>query len=158
VTRRREPGRGRYAQREDERRFLLSELPSERTDPVEIVDRYLEGTRLRLRCVGGDTWKLTQKVRVDEADPSRILITNIYLSETEHGRLAALPAAELRKVRWRLPSHPGWSVDVFSGALAGLVLASSESPHDGRPPVEAVQDVTFDEAFTGGALAWKARR
>lgn len=42
----RQPGQGRYAHPEHERRLLLANEPAGVTDPVEIVDRYIDGTRL----------------------------------------------------------------------------------------------------------------
>lgn len=96
----REPGHGRYAHPERERRFLLSTPPVELDDPRHIVDRYIEGTRLRLRQITGDGpagYKLGQKVRVNEHDPSIVMLTNIYMTIEEYERLVTLPAAEIRK-------------------------------------------------------------
>ena len=78
------PGRSeRYARRELERRFLLAGPPA---GPVEktarIHDRYIEGTRLRLRKKTDETgvhYKLTQKVPASNGSPG--LITTIYFSE-----------------------------------------------------------------------------
>jgi hypothetical protein len=47
----RRPGEGRYAYLEREQRWLLEAPPEDRNRSVEIVDRYLTGTRLRLRLV-----------------------------------------------------------------------------------------------------------
>src|SRR5262245_26286823 len=94
------PGKsGKYARPELERRFLLAEmLPGKIERTAEITDRYLNGTRLRLRRMTVRTakhdarvfYKLTQKVPLPQGGPG--LITTVYLSEDEHERLAAVPA------------------------------------------------------------------
>jgi CYTH domain-containing protein len=154
------PGEGRYAQVEREQRWLLRRLPDGLVDPTTIVDVYLTGTRLRLRTMtsGSDVvYKLGQKVRLDETSPEIVKMTNMYLSQEEHGRLRRLPGCELHKTRWR---HPGLSrpvvVDESHGHLTGLVLAETELHPDDNlwtlPLADAV-DVTADDRFSGGFLA-----
>jgi hypothetical protein len=77
----------RYARVEIERRFLLAGVP-EGADVLavtEIDDRYLDGTRVRLRRmaqVGGATQlKLTQKVPGPDAGARQGALTTIYLSD-----------------------------------------------------------------------------
>jgi hypothetical protein len=84
---------GRYARVERERRFLLAEPPSASgtTAARQITDRYVTGTRLRLRRVDHLAsrvceFKLAQKVPAGRPGPARGLITNIYLSEDEYDR------------------------------------------------------------------------
>ncbi len=153
---------GKYARVERERRFLLAGAPpaSAGTAPRRITDRYLTGTRLRLRRVdyldgGTSEFKLCQKVPADRPGPVRGLITNIYLSEAEYQRLLALPGAVLRKTR---VSVPPLGVDIFEPPLHGLVLAEAEFATDEeafgfRPPDEVVAEVTDDPRFSGGRLA-----
>lgn len=54
-----------YAAIERERRLLVRSLPTDLDETVEIVDRYVDGSRLRLRevrCADGSTTpKLTHK-------------------------------------------------------------------------------------------------
>src|SRR5262245_64938384 len=106
------PGKAeKYARPERERRFLLAGLPSgSPVATVRIEDRYIEGTRLRLRkmtsidrngAMTGEQYKLAQKLPAPDGSPG--LITNVYLSAAEHGRLAALPAGVLRKTRHSYP-------------------------------------------------------
>jgi CYTH domain-containing protein len=159
----RQPGRGRYAQPERERRFLLRSLPHGAADPLEIEDRYISRTRLRLRRLsdgrGAATYKLTQKVP-DGADPSLCFTTNTYLSPEEYEALLVLPASVVRKVRYRIPSAAPASVDEFHGALAGLVLAEvavGEVPASPPGLPFAAVDVTHDRRFTGGELARTSR-
>jgi hypothetical protein len=84
---------GKYARIERERRFLLTGLPfgEQPADGRKIVDHYLTGTTLRLRCVlrpGGDQYKLTQKIPAAQLGPVQGLITNIYLSKAEYDQLS----------------------------------------------------------------------
>jgi len=148
----------KYARTERERRFLCA-APPPPGDVVRrrlIVDRYLDGTRLRLRRVeeldgpGPAVHKLTQKL---PGDPWGEL-TTIYVSEHEYTLLCALPGAELVKERW---SVPPLGYDVFRGHLEGLVLAEVEFDDDQAAadyrPLGGLREVTADSRFTGGTLA-----
>ncbi len=156
----RQPGLGKYAKVERERRFLLTEMPAQASDPRFIEDRYIVGTRLRLRRieVGPQVvYKFCQKVRPDESAPSTVAITNIYLDEAEYKKLCQLPAATLRKTRrvWQVGHHT-FVVDEFHGDLAGLLLAEIELPDPSRDlslPTSIGKEVTTDERFSGGYLA-----
>lgn len=155
------PGRGRYAQPEFERRYLLAHLPPGVDSPKEIFDRYIEGTRLRLRRVmgtGESVHKLGQKVRTDINNPAEVMMTNIYLDSDEYGRLLGLPAAVLRKTRYSLEfGARSLTVDAFHDELDGLVLAEkSLAEPDGRAPAELrgfIAEVSTDDRFTGGTLS-----
>ncbi len=158
--------RMKYARVERERRYLLRELPPNLrvNDPhTQIFDNYITGTRLRLRKVRVPerrewTWKLTQKFAPDPEDFSRTVICNIYLSQIEYETLAVFEGNEIRKNRYPY-EHEGrkFSVDVFLGALHGLVLAETEfdtdeAMRDFPLPSFAAREVTNDELFTGGRL------
>ena len=158
----------KYARPEFERRFLLAtrpDGPAVRTLAIE--DRYLVGTRIRLRRMSilatgaevaeADIFKLTQKVPAPEGGPG--LITTMYLTRAEHAALSALPAACLRKTRL---SVPPFGVDLFEGALAGLVIAEAEFSDEEAmvsfvPPPLVLAEVTRDERFTGGRVAVAGR-
>jgi CYTH domain-containing protein len=157
---------GKYALIERERRFLLRDLPPPLTRPsehVQIWDNYITGTRLRLRRIRVPrtkelAWKLTQKYAPAPPDFSRTVITNIYLTSAEYEVLSVFEGNEIRKNRYPF-EHEGrtYSIDIFLGALWGLVLAetsfeSDEEMRDFRPPPFAVMDVTEDEMFTGARL------
>ncbi|MDG4861938.1 hypothetical protein P8605_27735 [Streptomyces sp. T-3] len=165
------PRAGKYARIERERRFLLADVPppSAVTVTRRITDRYLEGTRLRLRRVepadgrgveggggGGEVlFKLTQKLPADCPGAIQGLITNTYLSAAEYSLLASLPATVLAKTRL---SVPPLGVDVFGAPLDGLVLAEAEFADDASarqfvPPPLCRAEVTDDARFTGGRLA-----
>ncbi|QUC59309.1 hypothetical protein IOD14_22565 [Streptomyces sp. A2-16] len=157
---------GKYARVERERRFLLAEPPAPSAVTVSraINDRYVKGTRLRLRRAdlsdGRCELKLTQKVPISQPGAVQGLITNTYLSPAEYDVLAALPAALLSKTRF---SVPPLGVDVFDGHLQGLVLAEAEFTTDDEaqsfvPPPDCIAEVTEDTRFTGGHLVQASRR
>jgi len=103
------PRNGKYSCIELERRFLVRALPPNIVAGSyrwRIVDRYIEGTRLRLRrmeSAAGDRIqrKLTQKFS-ESAEPTvQTIITNIYLNEAEYRVLEALGGSEILKfVTW----------------------------------------------------------
>lgn len=161
--------RSRYAHLERERRFLLGSAP---TGPelavsgmrtLEIEDRYLRATRLRVRSVREaghpPVRKLGQKVRSDLDHPSTVEHTTLYLDDAETAALSVLPGDVLAKTR---TLHP-WqgltvAVDVFAGPLSGLVLAEVDLADAGVLPASGLPlpwlaEVTDDERFTGGHLA-----
>jgi CYTH domain-containing protein len=152
---------GKYARVERERRFLLTGPPPPRsvTASRRITDRYLPGTRLRLRRVhhlgsGTCEFKFTQKVPAAQPGFLQGLITNTYLSAAEYDLLASLPAEVLSKTRLTVPPL---SIDIFDPPLHGLVLADVEFSTDEaarsflQPPA-AIAEVTDDARFTGGNL------
>jgi hypothetical protein len=143
---------GRYAHLEDEQRFVLGAVPQGAGGPRLIEDRYIRGTRLRLRRVTDGEHvlhKLGHKVPVGTARPSAVWHTTSYLDASEYEVLCALAAWPLAKRRWSL--GPGTAVDELLGALEGLVLMEGDRPFD--PPVRHLGEVTDDERFRGGALA-----
>ncbi|MFD8483017.1 hypothetical protein [Kitasatospora sp. NPDC059673] len=150
---------------ERERRFLLARVPAPGavTCARLITDRYVDGTRLRLRHVeridtGECAHKLTQKIPAPPGTTGaeQGLITNLYLSEEEYALLLdSLPGRELTKTRL---SVPPLGIDVFDGRLLGLVLAEAEfeTAEDAEtfvPPAACLAEVTDDPRFTGGSLA-----
>ena len=156
----------KYARIEWERRFLLAGFPKEAkvTRGRRITDRYIVGTRLRLREIaegGRETvFKLTQKLPEQKIGARRGLITTMYLSRDEFCVLAKLPAKELTKTRH---SAPPFGIDVFEGQLSGLVLAeaefdSAEEANALSVPEFAVREVTDDFRFTGGSLVAATRQ
>jgi CYTH domain-containing protein len=158
-------GLPKYARWEHERRFLvraeeasfLSAAPRWRL----IEDRYLSCGRLRLRKLtdsesGAVTLKLTKKYPSGSA-LSQPIVT-VLLSSDEHAALRALPGADLRKRRFHDEIEGRlFSVDVFEGPLAGLVLCSVETdtPEELERvalPRYAGPEVTHDPFFGGGRL------
>jgi CYTH domain-containing protein len=158
----------KYVRVERERRYLLRELPEGLAvnDPhAQITDNYITGTRLRLRksrwpATNEWTLKLTQKHAPGPPDFSRTLITSIFLNEYEYEVLSVFEGNELRKNRYPF-EHGGrkYSIDVFLGHLRGLILAETDFDADDEmdafpTPPFAVADVTREELFTGGRLAY----
>lgn len=155
----------RYARPEYERRFLLDAIPTDAADPRHITDRFLTGTRLRLRTVhDGATGevletKLGHKVRPDPADATTVLCTSLYLEPGEVEALLALEAVEVAKTRhrWSHDGHP-IAVDSYDGHLAGLVVAElnfadPEQLAGYEPPPPLGPEITGVEALTGPNLA-----
>lgn len=157
---RRRPGHGRYAHPEREQRWILADVPAGATPWAEITDRYLDGTNLRIRRVEGAdgvVHKLTQKVRPVPDDPSRVMLTTMYVPDHEVTALMALPGRELRKTRRRVELDGRYvAVDVLHDRFEGLVLAETElgirEERMSMPPF-ACCDVTDDDRFAGGSLA-----
>ena len=158
----------KYARLERERRYLLPDLPeglSRADHHLQITDNYLTNTRLRIRKVRDPrtnkwTVKFTQKFAPDPADLSRTVITNIYLNAREADTLAVFEANEIRKNRYKFDfAGQTFSVDMFIGDLFGLVLAEvsfeTDEELDGFPlPSFALAEVTNNELFSGGRLAY----
>lgn len=150
-----------YARVERERRFLLAEFPraAEVARVRRIVDHYIDGTNLRLREQsddGGPTaFKLTQKLPARTSGAQQGFITNMYVTEDEFRLLSQLPSRELRKARH---SVPPFGIDVFEGALDGLLLAEAEFDSAAEAdslvlPPFIFREVSDDIRFTGGRLA-----
>lgn len=153
----------KYAQVERERRWLVD--PARRPDltvcaSVLIEDRYISGTRFRLRRMTGDelvSLKLTKKY--DALAPLARPIVTAYLTEAEYDLFAALPAAPLTKRRYKVD---GFSVDAFEGALAGLELVEIEAADDAAlralpAPAWTIRDVSAEPGYQGAALALYGR-
>jgi CYTH domain-containing protein len=158
---------GKYARIERERRFLLARPPSPSAVAARcrLIDRYLAGTRLRLRRIdytGSEDreFKLTQKVPSGQPGFIQGLITTTYLSAAEYDLLATLPGAVMCKTRL---SVPPLSVNVFEPPLHGLIIADAEFTTDEEArsflsPPGAVAEVTDDSRFTGGSLMRASRQ
>ncbi|MEZ5232893.1 MAG: hypothetical protein R2749_09315 [Acidimicrobiales bacterium] len=149
---------------EYERRFLVAQLPGDAYEPRVIRDRFIRGTRLRLRAVTdratGEVLqrKAGHKVRPD-GDPTSLLHTSLYLDLDEYEILRTLEADEVVKTRyrWQLESRAA-AVDVYNGRLSGLIIAelSFEAPDElrrfvSRPPLG--REITHVAELTGPDLA-----
>lgn len=123
-----------------------------------IEDRYVPGTALRLRRVTAPDGSVVHKLgkKYPGAGLSSRPMTNIYLDAAEYAALAALPAALLVKRRHDVGG--GFAIDVFEGALAGLILAEISADDDAELAAIVVPswcsvEVTDDLAYAGGTLA-----
>jgi CYTH domain-containing protein len=147
----------KYAVVERERRYLVARVPDGVTETREITDRYVSGTRLRLREVrgpDGTTRKLTQKARLGDG-PAEVACTNLYLDDAEWALLQALPGREVRKRR-HMVERDGARVAVDEHEDGTLVaeIDDGDGPAVPVPPwLEVLADVSADERWTGSALA-----
>lgn len=148
----------KYAVVERERRFLVASLPEGVRATKEIVDRYVTGTRLRLREVRADdgsvVHKLGHKVRLSEG-PAEIACTNLYLDDQEWTVLCALPAEVLRKKR-HVVHRDGVVVAVDEHEDGTLVaeIDDRDQPSQLVPDwLDIIEDVSADERWTGVSLA-----
>lgn len=148
----------KYAVVERERRFLIASLPDGVVSTKEILDRYVTGTRLRLREVRQDDGtvirKLGHKVRLSQG-PAEVACTSIYLDEDEWALLFDLPAQLLRKTRHMV--HRDGLVVAVDEHQDGTLIAEID---DGDQPsgfvpewLDVVADVSDDENWTGVRLA-----
>jgi len=154
-----------YARVERERRFLLAHFPND-ADVVRIrriIDRYIDGSTLRLREQSDDNgpamFKLTQKLPAPASGAAQGFITSLYLTREEFRVLEQLPAKKLAKTRY---SVPPFGIDVFEGTLEGLLMAEAEfhSPADADTltlPPFIFREVSADNRFTGGQLVSASR-
>ena len=155
----------KYALMEIETKMLVNNalLPDLSALPcTRIADRYLDGGRLRLRAMtdaatGAVEYKLGKKYGGDS--PYAQPIVNVYLSAEEFAALEVLPGCVLRKRRYRY-EHRGqrFSIDVFDGAHAELVLCEAEAPSLEalcalRFPAFVLSDVTAEPKYSGWNLA-----
>ena len=148
----------KYAVVESERRFLVRSLPTGVERTTEIVDRYLTGTRLRLREVtdpdGTVVRKLGHKVRLTDG-PERVACTSVYLDDAEWDLLVALPARTLRKRRHHVVVD-GVHVAVDElpdGTLLAEIDGGDQPVAEVPAGLDVVREVTLDESWTGAALS-----
>jgi len=148
----------KYAVVERERRFLIDRIPDGVVGTRQIVDRYVEGTRLRLREVTDDdgtiTRKLGHKTRLARG-PGEVACTSMYLDDEEWRLLCQLPARVLRKVRHTV-DRDGFrlAVDRLEGGSLLAEIDDGDQLPRGIPEWLAVQqEVTTDERWTGAGLA-----
>ncbi len=148
----------KYAVIERERRFLIERVPDGVVEVQDITDRYIDGTRLRLReIVAGDgavTRKLGQKVRL-AADPSEIACTSIYLDDVERELLKTLPGQPLRKTR-HVVERDGVRIAVDELENGTLIAEIDDGDREPRPTpswLRVIREVSADEAWTDGGLS-----
>lgn len=149
----------KYAVVERERRFLVAAVPDGVSEVWEIEDRYVDGSRLRLREVrkpdGSVQRKLGHKVRVSDG-PSEVACTSVYLDDSEWALLTTrLPATRLRKRRHHV-HRDGLHVvvdELEDGTLLAEIDDGETAPQAPPTWLEVIADVSDDEAWTGVALA-----
>jgi CYTH domain-containing protein len=147
----------KYAVVERERRFLVERVPEGVVEVRHIVDRYLDGSRLRLREVtaadGSVSRKIGQKVRLTEG-PGEIACTSIYLDDAEWELLHVLPGRTLRKTRY-VVERDGLRLVVDELQDGTLIAEIDDGDRDPRPApawLNVIRDVSTDEAWTAANL------
>ncbi len=160
----------KYSRIEYERRFLVHATAAwrgaVRPGSKRIEDKYLHGTRLRLRAItdaasNERTFKLTKKA--DSPSAYFRTISRILLSNDELRVFDALPGDRLTKTRHHvLHLDRLFAVDVFDGLLEGLILCEVEASSlddlmNAQPPAFVRGEVTEDPFFSGANLSRVAR-
>lgn len=154
-----------YSRLECERRWLIAptQVGFVRDKPYSrrFEDRYLRCGRLRLRAMtnsddGKTTYKLTKKYPFERLDTQPIV--SVWLTADEYEALRRLDGDDLVKTRWYDEvSGDTFSIDVFEGPLAGLILCEVEAPtyeelRAVEAPPSAAMEVTEDPFFSGRQL------
>ncbi|BDG74531.1 CYTH domain-containing protein [Roseomonas fluvialis] len=144
---------------EIERRFLV-QGEAWRTDVTttrHLRQGYLareDGVSVRVR-VAGDAARLT--IKGPGGLVRREFEYDIPARDAEDMLALLCAGRSLRKTRHEVPLDGlVWEVDVFEGALAGLVVAEVELPaadHPLRVPAWAGREITADPRYANAALA-----
>ena len=138
----------------------LANWPSMRLTDVYVPANPVMHPRLRLRQKG-EAYEITKKVPLNSADASAHTEITIPLSPDEYRDLAGLNGRRVEKIRYSglIDGNPA-EVDVFVGALQGLVLIDFE--FSDREQLEkfvvpriCLADVTQEEFIAGGMLSGK---
>lgn len=149
-----------YTKPEIERRWLVQQSEvwdAQVTREREIEDRYIEGTRLRLRKVVETglepVYKLGKKYESPRSGSHDVVST--YLSAPEYQLLATLPARVARK---RRRSVHGGALDVYDASQFNLQIfevefASKDEADSYVPPRGVGKEITHDPQYSGHALA-----
>jgi CYTH domain-containing protein len=148
----------KYAVVERERRFIVDRLPEGVSRTARIADRYLTGTRMRLREVvhqdGSAVRKLGHKVRLT-GGPQEVACTSMYLDDAEWAVLTGLPASVLHKTRhWIERDGLVVVVDEHEDGTLVAEIDDGDLPPAGTPTwLSVVREVSAEEGWTGAALA-----
>lgn len=150
---------------ENELSYLVKELPDlDGAARKDIEQHYLSDgpSPLRLRRIA-DGFELTKKLDLDPADMSRKEEITIPLTAAEFGRFRPLAVRGLTKTRYYLPLPTGLTaeIDVFHGALEGLVMVEVEFPDEASrrsfaPPPWFGRDVSQADWSANSWLAGKS--
>jgi len=152
----------KYALIERERKFLIQpnqdlikKLPFK-----TITDHYINNTFLRFRKVKdelGFVYKLTKKVPTDSFD--KLLITTIYLSDTEYEILNSFHSVLIEKIRY-IKKAGGFmiGIDIYiKGSdvlwMAEIEFDSDEDMTSFKMPLKHIKEVTGNPDFSGYELA-----
>ena len=148
-----------------QRRFLIDTLPEPITAAsghLQILDRYIAGTRLRLRQVripGTDQYTRMLQQRIVLPNEIEIKLAEIHLNDIEYSIFESIERSEVRKNRYfhefdQIPM----AFDVYLGQLQGLKLALAEfetldEAERMSMPEFSSHEVTHHPSFIGENLA-----
>jgi CYTH domain-containing protein len=150
-----------------ERTFLAKHVPPDITNypSKEVIDIYIPKTAhhpvLRIRK-NGDKYEITKKYPVKEGDSSEQHEFTIPLTPEEFAQLSSLDGKKVHKIRYFYPvnNHTA-EVDVFQGALKGLVIidfefSTAEEKEAFTPPDFCGPDITQETFVAGGMVCGKS--
>ncbi|MFC1722614.1 hypothetical protein ACFL0V_00580 [Nanoarchaeota archaeon] len=149
-----------------EKTYLAKEIPKglENCESKEVIDVYYPKESkhpvIRLRK-NGPKYELTKKQPID-GDASEQMESTIKLTEFEFKEFSKLEGKEVSKIRYYYPFGTLTAeVDVFQGALKGLVLVdfefeSSEEKAEFEMPDFCLADVTPEVFIAGGMVCGKS--
>lgn len=147
--------------------YLVKMLPAEvKSAPCQdILDIYIpavaEHPTLRIRQ-NGQKWEITKKEPIHGQDSSHQLETTIPLTADEFQELNSLTGKRIHKTRYFYNENGvNYEIDVFHGALEGLVLADVEFNSLAEkasfvPPDWCLAEVTQEKFIAGGMLCGKS--
>lgn len=150
-----------------ERTYLAKRLPDGLSScpSREMLDMYLPVSSrhpvLRIRK-NGDSLEMSKKTIVEGTDSSKMEEQTIRLSEEEYAAFVGVEGKRVGKTRYLYEIDGRIAeVDVFDGALSGLVLDDFEFETEADKdsfamPEFCLAEVTQEEFIAGGYLAGKS--
>lgn len=150
-----------------ERTYLLKFVPDglHNCEKKEVIDIYVPKNKnhptLRIRK-NGDKFEITKKVPIDFGDTSRLKEDTVQILEEEFKEFHGLHARIVSKIRYFYKHKDRIAeVDVFQGALKGLVLVDFEFDTEKEKeefvmPDFCLVEVTQEEFIAGGMLSGKS--
>jgi len=154
------PGASRSAAKiEIERRFLVRDegWRSSVIESLSLRDGILSaagGSKVRVRTDGQGAWITVKGPRVGIVRPE--FEYPIPLADAEEMLATLCVGAVIEKTRHRVPRHGHvWDVDVYGGALSGIVHAEVELAREDEPlslPSWVGEEITGDPAYSKRAL------
>ncbi len=157
-------------ERERYRSFLIERLPeplSYASRHLQIIDRYICGTSVRLRRIRDPHTNAVNyflQKNTDNAGGNATVrtIEEIHLDERDRAVFDSFSAIETRRNRYFHDVDRTMMVfDVYLGSLLGLTMARVIFPDDYdtfdfEPPHFAIYEITNDEYFASANLAHKS--
>jgi len=151
------------------RLFLIDGLPGPLTPAsshLQLFDKYIENTRLRLRSIRDPysrSWTrvLQQRFSISDGESSITKLAEIHLNDAEYTLFEKIQGREIRKNRYFHEfDRLSFAFDVYLGDLWGLNTAkvefeTPEPMENFLPPPFAIFEVTNDPFFAGVNLVNK---